>query len=145
MKLNSRLYIIRVCAVLIGSSGVAGCGATTPTTSPVQGKVLVPGGDVRTLAGAHVQAVLVNDLRVEAQGEIQDDGTFTLETIHDGVSMRGVQAGEYQVRIVLSDEDRGFRRRKGQVIAPRFAQYKTSGLTLQVPTSGAVTLELAPR
>jgi hypothetical protein len=145
MNMNFPIHIVRISAVLIGSIGAAGCGVSTPTTYPVEGKVQVQGADLRALAGARVQAVLVEDLRVEAQGEIQDDGTFTLETIHDGKSLSGVQAGEYQVRIVLSDEDRGYRRRKGQVIAPRFAQYKTSGLTFLAPASDTVVLELATK
>ncbi|OWK46336.1 hypothetical protein FRUB_00035 [Fimbriiglobus ruber] len=111
----------------------------------MQGKVQVQGGDVTRLAGGHVEVVQPNDLRIAARAEIQDDGSFALETIHAGKPLSGVRPGDYQVRIVLSDEDRGSRRRRGQVLAPRFTQYKTSGLTLQAPTDGTVCLTVSTR
>jgi hypothetical protein len=122
-----------------------GCDGVAPATYPVSGKVVLPGGDVSQLAGSHVEAVQANDLRVLASGEVQDDGSFMLETIFAGQKLEGAQSGEYQVRIVLSDEDRGSKRRRGQVIASRFTRFDKSGLSLSVPTTEFVTLMLARR
>jgi hypothetical protein len=138
---------IRAAVVLVGVSlmGFLGCDLSAPQTYPVMGKVEFVGRDMRQLAGGHVEAALVGDLSIQASGEIQEDGSFTLEMIYDGKALSGARPGEYQARIVLSDEDRGSRRRRGRVVAPRFAQFKTSGLSFQVPTSGPVTLKVSPR
>lgn len=123
-----------------------GCGGLAPTTHEVKGKVALPQGDVKLLEGAHVEAQLFGDRRVEVTGEIQSDGSFTLGTIHAGKPLGGAPGGEYEVRIVLSDEDRGAKKRGNRVpLARRFTQYRTSGLKLQAPAAGEVVLQVSPR
>jgi hypothetical protein len=145
MLLRSRRLGIGAAFGLAVVTLVLGCDLSAPPTYAVRGKVQLAGGDVKQLAGAHVEAVLASDLRVLASGEIQEDGSFALGTIFAGQVLDGAQEGEYQVRIVLSDEDRGSRRRKGRVLAPRFAQFKSSGLFFDVPPNGDVTLKLSQR
>jgi hypothetical protein len=130
----------------LGLSSLAGCGSCAdPATHEVKGKVEFTGGDVKQLAGGRVEAFLVGDLRVEASGEIQPDGSFSLGTPHDGHILDGAREGEYQVRIVLSDEDPGSRQRRGPRLAPRFRRVQTSGLSFGVPDAGPVLLRVSTR
>lgn len=131
--------------VLAGLSlmGVSGCGLKTPRTAAVTGKVELEGGDVRQLAGGHIEAVLASDRRIQAFGEIQEDGSFRLETVHAGKVLSGARKGDYLARIVLSDEDTGSSQRSWQVLDRRFSQFKTSGLSFQVPMSGEVIFKVS--
>jgi hypothetical protein len=122
--------------------GLAGCGSGTPRTYPVTGTVELPGADLNPLSGSHVEAALATDPSVRASGEIQPDGGFMLETLHAGRILKGAPEGTYRVRIVPSDEGRAAGRRRA-ALAPRFLRFETSGLTLQVPPEGTVTLPLS--
>jgi len=125
--------------------GILGCRRGGPQTFPVKGKVELPGGNVSHLAGSHVEAILASDPKVRASGEIQQDGSFRLETLHNGRILPGAREGNYQVRIVLTDEDSASNRRAAKTIAPRFLSSTTSGLSLQVPPPGEVTLKVSQR
>lgn len=131
--------------VIAGHLGLLGCGPGGPTTYRVKGQVELIGGEVKLLAGHHVEAVLASDPTVRASGEIQQDGSFTLETLRAGVILKGAQEGTYQVQFILSDDDRENWSRAMQALAPRFLDYRTSGLSFQVPADGNVTLQVAPR
>jgi hypothetical protein len=125
---------------------VVGCGPAGPKTYPVRGKVEIAAGDIRQLAGNHVEAALEGDPTVRASGVIQPDGSFTLETLHAGVILKGAQAGNYQVRIILADDgDSETQRLRRAALHPRFLQFQTSGLSFQVPTEGDVILKVSPR
>src|SRR5262245_28261780 len=130
---------------LVGLGGIMGCGPAGPKTFPVQGRVEFTGGDVRQLAGSNVEMALESDQAVRASGVIQPDGTFTLETLHAGVIRKGAQAGTYRARIILADEDEKGKRQRPPALAPRYLQFATSGLSVQVPTSGDVTLKVSSR
>lgn len=58
---------------------------------------------------------------------------------------RGAVKGTYQVRILLNDDDSASRKRAAQAVAPRFRQFATSGLTVEVPPQGEVTLPVAAK
>jgi hypothetical protein len=129
---------VAVVALAAGLVTIIGCGVVTqPRIYEVKGKVELVGGDVRQLAGGHVEAVLPSDRRVTATGEIREDGSFTLQTYHAGQTLEGVQQGTYEARIVLTDEDSGHKLRRGPVLAPRFSKF-TSGLTINVPSDDVV-------
>jgi hypothetical protein len=125
--------------------GLLGCGGDGPVTHAVSGKVEVSGGDVKDLAGGYVEAALTTDPTLRASGEIQEDGSFILETLHNGVTLRGAREGTYQVRLILPDNDKGRLRRAQELVAPRFLQFKTSGLTLTVPPPDEVSLLVSKR
>src|SRR5581483_11179116 len=103
----------------------AGCGRTGPKTYAVRGKVQLASGEVGQLAGSHVEAALVSDPIVRASGEIQPDGSFTLQTLHAGVILPGAPEGKYQARIILSDEGDSGRRRQRPPVGPRYRQFGT--------------------
>lgn len=124
---------------------VLGCGQYGPKTHAIRGTVELAGAEVKLLAGSHIEAKLTTDPNVRASGEIQEDGSFHLETIHAGTILNGAPEGVYQVRLILGDDDRKARRQAARAVAPRFLAFQTSGLTLEVPTSGEITFNITPR
>jgi hypothetical protein len=124
--------------------GIPGCGGSAgPKTHAVNGQVQLAGGDVKDLAGHSLEAALGTDLTVRASGQIQEDGSFSLETLQAGVLHSGAVEGAYRVRIVLSDDDPEARRRAAQALHPRFLQFDSSGLSIQVPNNDPVTVVLS--
>src|SRR5687768_17404398 len=88
--------------------GIAGCTPKTPDiglkTVPVQGKVIfTKGGEVKTLYDRQglVSFESVEQPGVRAIGELQEDGSFTLSTIKDGLSAPGAVEGTHRVRLDL--------------------------------------------
>lgn len=124
---------------------VVGCGHGGPRIHPVRGQVELAGADVKHLTGSHVELVLATDPKVRASGEIQEDGTFKLQSNDAGGILDGTREGTYQVRIILSDDDRERSRRAAQALAARYLDFRSSGLTISVPATGPVTIALANR
>ena len=124
---------------------VLGCGRGGPKVYSTRGKVELLGADVKLLAGSFVEAALISDANVRSSGVIQPDGSFKLGTHHAGSVVNGAGEGKYQVRIVLADDDKQAYRQAVTAIAPRFLDFKTSGLFIDVPSSADVTIELSPR
>jgi len=121
--------------------GIPGCGGSAGLkTHAVNGQVQIAGGDVKDLAGHSLEAALDTDLTVRASGQIQEDGSFSLETLQAGVLHSGAVEGAYRVRIVLSDDDPEARRRAAQALHPRFLQFDSSGLSIQVPNNDPVAV-----
>jgi hypothetical protein len=141
---RNRTALAATVMAVMGLLEVAGCSGG-PRTYPVRGKVELAAGDIQVLAGSNVEAALESDPTVRASGVIEPDGSFTLETLHAGAILKGAQEGNYQARIVLSDDDKEIRRQAARALAPRFLQFQTSGLSFQVPTQSGVTLIVAPR
>lgn len=135
--MNARTLIALALAI-----GVCGCGGTSGY-SPVSGQVVVKGTAAAALAGHAIEASLTSDPTVRATGVIGEDGRFALETYRDGKYHRGAPPGQYSVRIVVVREGDG--RDRPPPLAKRYQDFNTSGLALQVPTSGDVTLEVAPK
>src|SRR5262245_39900924 len=136
----------RIGAAVIGLWVVTGCGPSGPKTYPVTGRVEVAGGNAAPLAGSNVEAALDSDPTVRASGVIEEDGRFTLETLHAGKILKGAQAGTYKARIVLSDEgERGSRKLARAAVHPRFLQFESSGLRFEVPANGDIVLQVSPR
>lgn len=135
----------RVLAAAVGLWALAGCSDNAPKVYPVSGKVALAGGDAQKLVGHHVEAVLEGDPAVRASGLIGPNGTFTLETLHGGKILKGAQEGKYQVRILAAEEDDDGKKLKKPPIAGKHFKFESSGLSLQVPPPGDVSLELAPR
>jgi hypothetical protein len=124
---------------------LAGCADGTPKVYPVTGKVTLSGGDLSKLAGHHVEAALEGDPNVRAAGIIAADGSFALETLYNGKILKGAPEGKYKVRILPADEDDDGKKLKKPPVAKKHLTFDASGLSLQVPPPGEVTLELSPR
>jgi hypothetical protein len=82
---------------------------------------------------------------VRAAGVIGPDGGFSLETLHAGVILKGAREGRYRVRILRAEEDDDGRKLKKPPVAARFLLFESSGLAIDVPAAGGVTLELRSR
>jgi hypothetical protein len=123
---------------------LAGCGAGGPATHPVNGKVVVEGGDVAALVGSNVEFELESDRQVRAYGEILPGGAFELKMLHEGKQLDGAVPGKYRARIVLGGEDEQQARwAREPPVHPRFQEFSKSGLSLTVPASGEVTLKVS--
>jgi len=109
---------------------------------PVKGRLNVIGGDVKLLAGHTLEAALDTDPTIRAAGMIAEDGSFDLKTLHEGTVRSGAPEGTYKVRIVLNDDDPAQRDQAARWLPPRYLQFEQSGLSLRVPTTEAVTLEI---
>jgi hypothetical protein len=138
--------VVAVAAAAVAFGAVAGCGSDGPKTYTVRGRVEVAGGGAKHLVGANVEAALDSDPTVRASGVIEPDGTFSLETLHEGKILKGAQAGNYKARIILSDDgDRESKRQQRTAVHPKFFKFETSGLAFQVPTNGDLVLQVSPR
>jgi predicted small lipoprotein YifL len=129
----------------IGLMSVIGCGNSGPKMHPVKGKVELDAGEVKHLAGSNIEAALESDPTVRSSGVINEDGSFTLETLDAGVIKKGAREGFYVVRLILPDDDKDARRAAAKTLNKRFLSFETSGLALQVPASGDVVLRVSPR
>ena len=100
--------------------------------------------ELMRLAGGHVELMLDTDPTVRSDGLIEPDGSFTLQTLHQGQVLRGAPAGSYKARIILPEpEDGGGRKGRPAPVHSRYLDFKTSGLSVTVPTSGSVTLTVS--
>jgi hypothetical protein len=135
-RVRLKLAVI-VAGILIGA---AGCGSSEPRTYAVQGSVKVARADVSHLAGSLIEAVSDGDPAVRASGEIQPDGSFSLESLDAGIVRSGAREGTYRVRIILNDDDGPSRKRAARAVAQRYQRLDTSGLTIRVPPPGDVEL-----
>jgi hypothetical protein len=121
--------------------GLASCGKA-PTnglkTIPVQGRVtFTKGGVVKTLYDR--QGIIVFDSveqpGMRAIGEIQEDGSFTVSTVKDGVSTSGAVEGTHRVRLDLDDSATRF-------VAPQFLDFQKSGITVKVPSDQPIEIKV---
>lgn len=134
--------------VLVAATGIvvfAGCGGSSVKTHPVAGKIEIPSGDIKPLAGHTVEVALDSNPAVRAAGQIQDDGSFQLETLQGGSILKGAVEGTYKARIVLADDDIGQRNLAAKAIPSRYLQFEKSGLSLQVPATENVSLKILRR
>jgi hypothetical protein len=138
MLIRTRTAAFAILAML----GVAGCGDSGPKTYPVNGRIVLEGGETSPLTGHNIEASLNGEPTVRASGVIDDAGGFKLETLHAGAVLKGAREGTYTVRIVLSDDDKQKLRQARQAISPRYLKFETSGLSIQVPAAEDVKLEL---
>ena len=125
--------------VLLGIT-VVGCkrAAEAPPTFPVRGRIeFVRGGTVESLwdrQGA-VQFQSVEQPDVYAFGQINEDGTFTLATLKGTDGWEGAIAGKHLGRLNLDEEVQ-------KLVAPKFLDYKKSGIEINVPTEGEVVIKV---
>ena len=116
------LSVVATCFVLTGCSDQL-------RTYPVSGKVRFTTGGV-----VHVGTVELKsrEHKVQARGQIQSDGSFTLTTYKDG---DGAVAGMHDcvvVQFVMAEGISGHKPSTVGVVDRRYASYSTSGLTVEV-------------
>jgi hypothetical protein len=88
------------------SGAAAGCSGSEnqgPTTYPVRGKVVLKSGV--PLAGGTIHFHALGGSSLPTLGEIQTDGTFTLETIAEGRKFPGAVAGQHRATVILAGSD----------------------------------------
>jgi hypothetical protein len=133
-----------VVAGLIGALG--GCGPGGPKTHPVRGRVVTAKpDDLKILVGQAVEFQSTTEPETRGFGEIQADGSFTISTYRQGVSLPGAVEGTHQVRLMidLGRDDAGGRPRKAKwPFDRRYTQFENSGWTVTVPTDGEVVLRV---
>jgi len=120
----------RVTAFALLLAAAAGCGSGN--TYPVRGKVVFKDGT--PLTGGLVLFRPVDErLQVSSRGDIQQNGTFILETYKEG---DGAVPGKYQVKIKPPPRPKIREKPIGKpIIDPRFESYETSGLEFEVTRS----------
>jgi hypothetical protein len=142
---TTKLRLIDALAVAITASLFlfsTGCTKAGPKTYAVKGQLEVTGGDLKALAGHTVEVALDSDPQVRAAGQIQDDGSFTLESLQRGTILKGAAEGTYKARIVLADDDIAARNVAAKSLHPRYLQFDKSGLSLEVPAAQVVSLKV---
>ncbi|HBE67223.1 MAG TPA: carboxypeptidase regulatory-like domain-containing protein [Planctomycetaceae bacterium] len=112
-------------AVLLAS---VGCNSNPPTY-PVQGTVEFANG--RPVVVGVVEC-FSEEYKLNARGDIGPDGSFSLTTFSPD---DGAVAGEHRcvvVQMVIGENINGHRPSTIGVVAPKYADYSTSGLTMVV-------------
>jgi hypothetical protein len=85
--------------LLVGLVFLAGCKTSKlPKTNPARGSVFYQGG--QPMKGGSIQFLSLTDPDLRVSGKIQNDGTFTLETLKDRDKIAGAPEGEYRVSIL---------------------------------------------
>jgi hypothetical protein len=115
-----------VAAALALLPAAVGCGVKL---HPVRGQVTYPDGKPVS-EGVVVFEGQGQENRVTARGEIQADGRYELSTFKPG---DGVPPGRYRVLVApRSDPNAVDRPNKPPPFDPRFMEFKTSGLEIEV-------------
>ena len=101
IRCKNRSVWIPVCLVLMVLSVIVGCGSS-PTTFPVSGKV-VNQKSGKPFPGGTITFQLDKDPTMNATGEIQKDGSFSLTTHYvsgnNAATKPGAPLGEYSVTV----------------------------------------------
>jgi len=123
MNVARRLFLI------VGLAAMLGCGDDHPPTYSVSGRVEFDDG---TPVKAGQVELFARDAKLNARGVIGRDGTFQLTTFHenDG-AVEGTQ--DAIVLQFLATERSGLAQHDhGAAVDLKYADYQTSGLTIEV-------------
>jgi hypothetical protein len=145
---TTKIHIIDVLALAITASLFVlstGCSKAGPKTYPVKGRIDVAASDLKALAGHTVELALESDPQIRAAGQINDDGSFAVETLYGGRVLPGATEGTYRARIVLADDDIASKKLAARSLHPRYFQFDKSGLAIQVPAAEVVSLRVTRR
>jgi hypothetical protein len=141
----SPLCIVAMCWTTAGCGG-GGSSAPEPPVKlyPVKGKVAYKDdASVERLERGKVWFQSKSDPALTAVSSLGDDGTFAMTTLfpENKGTFAGVPAGQYKVRVEPPiDDDRQF---QWKLLAPKFADFNHSGLSVTVPTEGGeITFEV---
>jgi hypothetical protein len=125
--------------------GLAGCGPAGPKTHPVTGKVVTAkADDLKLLVGQAVELQHTTEPETRGFGQIQPDGSFTISTYRQGVSLPGAVEGTHKARLMvdLGEDEDGRPRKRKWPFDRKYTQFEKSGWEVTVPTDGEVLLKL---
>src|SRR5262245_11573072 len=131
--MERRWGLARAMLALVGLGVAVGCGKSGPSmpaTVPVSGRInFTKGGSVKVLSDrdAAIEFQSVEQPETFAYGVIQEDGTFTVSTVKEGVGVAGAIAGKHRVRLNLDTSAKG-------LVAPQFLSFERSNLIVTVPS-----------
>lgn len=117
-----------------------GCGDASHES--ITGKVVFQGQENFAFAGDVLELRSQSDPNSHAFAELNADGSFEVDSLHDGKITRGAKPGEYDARIVIADDDAEHKQKANKAINKRYLSFETSGLKVIVPSS-QVTLEIS--
>lgn len=106
-----------------------GCSSDRVPTYPVTGRVQFSDGEPVRTGTVEFES---EEFATTATGSIQDDGTFVLGTYE---SDDGAAVGKHRaivVQIIIADGITKHTKDHGRAVPPRYADYSSSGLSLQV-------------
>lgn len=130
-------YKIIWCLLLLSFSG-----CDSNELQPIKGKVEFSDGTDFLFTGDIVELRLQSQNDYLAFAAIKPDGTFQVESMVDGVIGNGASPGNYDARIVISDDEPSHKQEAEKAIDPRFLEFATSGLQVQVPSPSELKLSL---
>ncbi|MFN3190559.1 MAG: hypothetical protein ACE361_08550 [Aureliella sp.] len=111
---------------------LAGCSGKL-RTYPVEGKVQFEGGRPVVVGIVELQSI---EHKINARGDINRDGTFTLTTFEPG---DGAVAGKHKcvvLQMVVAENLKRHRHSNIGVVDRRYASYATSGLEIEISPDG---------
>lgn len=109
-------------------SCLAGCSSRLKTY-PVKGRVEFENGAPVVMGTVELQSI---EYKVNARGNIQPDGSFELTTFEENDGAVGGNHKCVVIQMVIAENIPGYRPSTTGVVARRFADYQTSGLTCYV-------------
>ena len=127
-------------SLLAGLIFCVGCGVSD--LESVAGKVVMQGQNSFAFAGDVLELRSQADPTAHAFAEIKADGSFEIDSLHGGEITHGVKPGEYDARIVISDDDAQHKQQAIKSINKKYLNFDTSGLKVVVP-SPQITLEIS--
>jgi len=141
MSLNMPRQLILVSLSVSALLVFGGCqqvGPNGPAATPIEGKILFTrGGDPITLNGCQgtIELQSIERPDVLAVGPIEEDGTFEVATLEDGVVREGAIEGTHRVRLNLDESAQ-------HLVDPRFLNFETSGITVHVPEQNPLEVKV---
>ncbi|WP_425617485.1 hypothetical protein NA78x_001163 [Anatilimnocola sp. NA78] len=130
---------------LLGAIASTGCSSSGPPVVPVKGQVNLVDGDKAALSGHMIELTKADDNLVRSYGQITPEGNFELESLIGGEIHKGALEGKYKARVILSDDDPAQRKVARAAINPRFLKFDSSNLTVDVPATTPVQLQISRR
>jgi hypothetical protein len=132
MPIRTTSQFWRLAGGLLCAVSIMGCtqrGPEGPPTVAARGKIVfTKGGDVFKLYDTQgaVELESLEQPGVKAIGSIEEDGSFTLNTVFDGGAKPGAVAGKHRVRLNLDESAQ-------KLVAPQFLNFERSQVTVTVP------------
>jgi hypothetical protein len=117
-------------------------GCSDPTYLTVKGQVIHRDSTDLRFASDSIELQSVSDPKLIAYGGLSETGEFNIESLVNGKIMRGVPAGKYRVRLVVSDDDYEHKKLFASKIDQKYSSYERSGWSLEVPSNN-VSLEIS--